>query len=83
MGFDIDPQGRHSFVKITSKEHLGDGSLQLQCFENFCEYGLAAEVYDWTVADGTAAYSIITSGVRKGKVRLDMTVRPVGLDPRP
>ena len=68
MDFDIEPQGMRSTVKISSRKYLEDSFLMLQCFENFLEYGLAAEVYNWQRDGSRIFYSLNTSGEKKGKV---------------
>lgn len=77
MDIHLEPIGRKSHLTITSPV-LGDGALLLQCFENFLEYGLDAEVYDWRPDGESLAYSLTTAGEKKGKVRLDVDIRPVG-----
>ena len=77
MDFDIEPQGKRSTVKITSRKYLGDSFLLLQCFENFLEFGLAAEVYNWQRDGIRIFYSLTTSGEKKGKVKLDASLFPV------
>ena len=73
----LTPQGKKSHLKITAPSLLGDGALLLQCFENFLEYGLSSEVYNWREAEAAIAYTIQTDGSKKGKVQLDVLVRPV------
>ena len=76
MDIHLEPIGKKSHLTITSPA-LGNGSLLLQCFENFCEYGLSSEVYDWQRDGDTLSYSLTTTGEKKGKVRLDVRARPV------
>ena len=77
MDIHLEPIGKKSHLTITSPV-LGDGVLLLQCFENFLEYGLGAEVYNWRPDGESLAYSLTTAGKKKGKVRLDVHIRPIG-----
>ena len=77
MDTRLAPKGRKSHLKITVPSLLGDGALLLQCFENFLEYGLSSEVYNWKGVGDGLSYAIETDGSKKGKVQLDVLVRPV------
>ena len=77
MDFMIEPQGKTSTVNISSSKYLGNDFLLLQCFENFLEFGLGENVYNWQVDGKRISYSLTTSGKKKGKVRLDLSVFPV------
>ena len=77
MDLRVEPQGRTSTIRIYSETYLGGDHLLLQCFENFLEFGLKSEVYDWQGDGSGFSYSLTTSGEKKGKVRLDVRVVPV------
>ena len=51
----VEPVGKKSHITIKAPV-LGDGKLLLQCFENFLEYGLGSEEYDWERDGNTLAY---------------------------
>ena len=77
MDTHLEPQGKKSHVNITAPSLLGDGALLLQCFENFLEYGLNSEVYNWQRDGGAVSYSLTTTGAKKGKVCLDVRIHAV------
>lgn len=77
MAIQLEPQGKKSHVRISAPNYLGDGTLLLQCFENFLEYGLNSEVYNWQHNGKTLSYTIATSGTKKGKVQLSVQLCPV------
>jgi hypothetical protein len=72
MSFRIEPQGRTSAVNIYSERYLGEHFLHFQCFENFLDYGLRSEVYEWRGGGQSAEYSLENPGKKRGKARLDV-----------
>ena len=67
MNVHLQPQGMKSHILIDTPTLLGDGSLLLQCFENFLEYGLNSEIYHWRKSGDGHAYTIQTDGSKKAR----------------
>jgi len=78
MRFTVKPVGKQSAVEIHSDTDFSQGHLFLECFEGFLGIDRKAEAYSWEPAEkeGSFHYSVQTDGVKRGIVRLDLTIEP-------